>query len=452
MAKILCATSGLTGILNASFELVARLQAAGHEVMYTTPKPVGIRVEAQGINYVQLPEISDFPDDDIPNYKGSLRKVKRWLYKIQHQKARQAKGLDMIRPTGFQTLINTFQPDLILLDVELHEYIIAANVTSIPLVLLSQWFSLWRRPGLPYLLHDTIPGEGWSGSQLAIMLSWSKIRMQRWWIFTKKQVFSGRTDRRSLLLAYARENNFPLSYIRENNWPGPFTYDILPVLNMTIAELEFPHSPRPNAFYVGMMVKENREEVTGLHFDKNKLDNAFDYQKEIGATLIYGSVSTLKSGDLSFIKKIIAAVADQQEWMLIIGLGGLIDEDRLGQMPTNVFAFNYVPQLAVLSVAQLSINHGGIHTINECIHYGVPMLVYSGKRSDQNGCAARITYHGLGIMADKDEDEIEDIRKNIQEVLHNPVYRQKTETIKSLNQGYTENRILEKQIEKFLQI
>lgn len=124
MAKILCATSGLTGILNASFELVARLQMDGHEVIYATPKPVGRRVEAQGIHYIQLPEITDLSDNDIPKYKGPFRKVNRWVYKIRQRKARQEKGLAIVRPTDFQNLIATIQPDLILLDVELHEYII----------------------------------------------------------------------------------------------------------------------------------------------------------------------------------------------------------------------------------------------------------------------------------------------------------------------------------------
>jgi len=450
MAKILCATSGLTGMLNASFELVTQLQSDGHEVIYATPKPVGKRVEAQGIHYIQLPEITALSDDDIPKYKGPFRKINRWVYKIRHRKARQEKGLAIIQPTAFQNLLSTIQPDLILLDVELHEYIITANAAPIPLVLLSQWFSLWRRPGLPYLLHDTIPGQGWSGSRFAIWLSWCKIRVKRWWIFAKKRLLGGGTDRRSLLFALARENNFPLSYIRENNWPGPFTYGTLPVLNMTMAELEFPHSPRPNAFYVGIMVRENRKEITSIK-DEDKLQDAFAYQNRTGATLIYGSVSTLKAGDLSFIKKIMAAVADQQEWMLIIGLGGLIDQETLGELPKNVFAFSYVPQLRVLSKAQLSINHGGIHTINECIHYGVPMLIYSGKRSDQNGCAARIAYHKLGIMADKDKDGVAEIRQNIQEVLENSEYRKKTEAINAVNQDYKKHRILEKQIEKFLQ-
>ena len=40
MAKIICITTGLTGILNASFELVARLQQAGYEVCYASPKNV----------------------------------------------------------------------------------------------------------------------------------------------------------------------------------------------------------------------------------------------------------------------------------------------------------------------------------------------------------------------------------------------------------------------------
>ena len=37
MAHILCMTTGLTGILNASFEVVRRLEKRGHRLTYACP-------------------------------------------------------------------------------------------------------------------------------------------------------------------------------------------------------------------------------------------------------------------------------------------------------------------------------------------------------------------------------------------------------------------------------
>ena len=39
MAHVLCLTTGLTGILHASFEVVRRLEAWGHHVTYACPLP-----------------------------------------------------------------------------------------------------------------------------------------------------------------------------------------------------------------------------------------------------------------------------------------------------------------------------------------------------------------------------------------------------------------------------
>jgi len=231
------------------------------------------------------------------------------------------------------------------------------------------------------------------------------------------------TNRRSVLQAYAEQVGFPSEYIQENYWPGPFTYSNLPVISITAEEMEFPHDVRPNLYYVGPMVYTPRKEIDSKHSVVQKIEETLTDCIENGQTIIYCSVSTFKEGDQGFLKKIIQAVASEDKWTLIIGMGGLLEEKDFDHLPKNVHAFSWVPQLQVLAKAHLSINHGGIHTINECIHYKVPMLVYSGKRSDQNGCAARIAYHELGMMADKDKDDVATIQHKIKAALANPNYR-----------------------------
>lgn len=450
MAKIICITSGLTGILNASFELVNRLQADGHELLYASPKEVGKYVEKQGIAYFQLPQILTQTTPKLPSFKGPFRKISRWVYKIKNAKQLQRKALENIEPQVFSTLVKSEKPDLLLIDVELHEYILKSFNQDIPLVLLSQWFSLWKRPGLPYLLKDTIPGEGWKGQQWAIELSWKIIRFKRWWTFFKQKIYTVGTDRRSLLLDFAKKENFPLKYLRENNWPGPFTYDQLPVISMTSEDLEFPNDTRPSLYYVGPMIAENRKDLVVKEEVNLKLDKIFKIKRNTNARLIYCSVSTLHPGDHLFIKKVIKAVESRKGYLLIVGLGGLIETTEFKTLPSNVFAFPYIPQLKVLKEADCSINHGGIHTINECIHFKVPMLIYSGKRSDQNGCAARIAFHKLGVMADKDKDSISDIGLRIDKILEDESYRKNVEKI---HQAYLQNKTdkkLEYTIKKFL--
>lgn len=452
MAKIICITTGLTGILNASFELVNRLKSAGHEVSYASYRKVGDRVKQEGISFFQLSHIADDASPKLPKFTGVFRKVKRIFFKIKNGKVRRAQTLENTIPQEFITMLSRENPDLVIIDVELHEYIMAAYGAEQNFVILSQWFSLWNRKGLPYILHDTIPNEGWRGSALAIKFSWWKIRWQRKWIFWKKKFLTGGTNRRSILLDFAQQKNFPKKYIQENFWPGPFTYSDLPVWSMTDFEMEFPHSPRPNLFYVGPMVLENRKEAVAQSHSNYTLDEVLEYRNKIGGALLYCSLSTLSKGDMGFVKKIIKAVRHHKEWVLLVGTGGVVDKDFFGELPGNVFLFSYVPQLKVLRETALSINHGGIHTINECIHFKVPMLVYSGKRSDQNGCAARVHYHELGLMADKDKDSPSVIRKKISRVLKENKFRQNVEKKNQVFASYKNGRYLEKEVENLLSL
>ncbi len=450
MAKIICVTTGLTGILNASVELINRLKKSGHEVSYASHRNVKEKVEQEGIKFTQLPDIHLDASPELPSFQGPFKKIKRLIFKIINSKQRRIVALEKTIPDGFEAMLQKEKPDLVIIDIELHEYIFKAYSKGQNFILLSQWFSLWKRKGLPYLLHDTIPQEGWSGHPIAISFSWWKIQWQRWWIFLRKKILSGGTDRRSILLELAEKEGFPKSYIAENYWPGPFTYSQLPVISMTALEMEFPHDPRPNLFYVGPMVNEKRIEKTKRGSQNYTIEEVLDFRKKNGRALLYCSVSTLSKGDEIFIKKIITAVKNRKDWVLIIGMGGLIGEDIFKDLPKNVFPFSYVPQLSVLKEADISINHGGIHTINECVHFKVPMLIYSGKQSDQNGCAARVHYHGLGLMADKDLDKPEEIQRKINEVLTNHSFRKKVEEMHVQTLKYKNEFQLAKVIENSL--
>ena len=332
------------------------------------------------------------------------------------------------------------------MDIELHEYIITAFARQFPVLLLSQWFSIWNNPGLPYILRDTIPGVGQKGSVFNIKYDWFLTGIKRKLTFAKKKWRSGFTNRRTILLDLAKATNFPLNYISKNYWPGPFLYDQLPVISMTAKELEFPHELRNNLSYVGPMVNAQRIDEKSPEMLELELQKVFDYKKENEAALIYCSVSTLSKGDTVFLQKVIDAVRQREDWMLVMGLGGLVDHKILDTSADNIFAFDDVPQLKILQAADCSVNHGGIHTINECIHFQVPMLIYSGKQSDQNGCAARIHYHQLGIMADKDLDGIPDISSKIAQVLQDKTYKLRLQDMYAHYQRYKSGQVLEQTI------
>lgn len=406
----------------------------------------------QGFQTVVIAPINLDPAPVLPNFTGVGAKLKRLIYKYRHRKKRRKTALAALKTEEFSETIKELNPDLLILDVELHAYIICAHAKGFPLLLLSQWFSLWQRKGLPPLLHDTIPGRGESGKPEAIEAAWKKIKKERRFTFLKQKLRSAGTDRRSVLKHYAAEVGFPEEYIRDNFWPGPFTYGGLPVLNMVPRELEFPHEQRPNSYYGGPMVYADRKEAKTTEKIEQRLAVIFADKEKNNKRLIYCSVSTFKRGDAVFLQKICEAARGQSDLIFVLGLGGKIDAKSLEPLPTNVHAFSWIPQLEVLKKADVSLNHGGIHTINECLHFEVPMLIYSGKKSDQNGCAARIHYHGLGMMADKDKDSPDDILRKIRRVAEDPKYKEQTVKFAAICRNYKTEKTAENIIARYIKI
>ena len=108
----------------------------------------------------------------------------------------------------------------------------------------------------------------------------------------------------------------------------------------------------------------------------------------------------------------------------------------LKPIPDNVTILKWAPQLQILEMASCAITHGGITSINECVHYGVPMLVYSTAHGDQNGCAARIGWHGLGIVGDRVADDSMKMASHIESLIGNPEYKARLEIMRSHFQRY----------------
>jgi UDP:flavonoid glycosyltransferase YjiC (YdhE family) len=450
MAHIVCVTSGLTGIFHASLEVISRLDAQGHEVTYlSTPSRVNRLIE-EGIQVNEIPPINISPGPERAQFTGGLTKFKKIWSSIKSVKERRSKAVHALGMNKFAELLKSVNPDLVLIDMELHEHVMTIFQMDIPLILMSPWFSGWKSSGLPPLGTNIIPGRGAWGSKFGIELAWFKYRIIRFLRINKSKTFQFFTDRHSVLKKYSKQVGFPKNELQKYHWPPPFTYKSIPVISLTAKELEFPHNHRANLNYVGPMVYTKRLDTRTHPEDMLKLEKLFVTKQKLQKTLIYCSLSSMTQGDLHFAEKLIKAVSNQSGWMLILGLGGLIDANTFGILPENVYAFHWVPQLEVLKYADCSINHGGIHTINECIHFKVPMIVYSGKKFDQNGCAARIMYHGLGIMSDKDVDNPEQIQKHIHTILSNNAFSEKIDQMNQACKKYKIKGELERIIQKHL--
>ncbi|MEO0804126.1 MAG: nucleotide disphospho-sugar-binding domain-containing protein [Cyanobacteria bacterium J06642_2] len=432
MARIVFITSGYTSILNANFELARRLQAAGHQIEYASSYDVGDVVSAQGLHFIKLPEpivaqgytyarLEKQNASPSANRWTRLRtKITQWLVKIPTVRQRRQEAMKVMGLLDIKEGLASLSADLFLIDIEFPEYVIAATALSIPVALLSTWISLRKRPGLPPLHHSAIPGEG---PPLQLEWLWLRFRLSKWRQRQRQRLRTFGCDRVSVLGHYAREVGVTFwPEIDLYQWLIPFSYRTIPVLSLNAYEFDFPHQPHPTFHYVGPSIALTRQDsiTESDRAVRQHLEKLIDQHRNDSAAraLIYCAFGTFSgSYNLEFLQNIINAIASEPQWTLILSLGGNLDPQTLGHLPANVRVFPRVPQLFVLENADCAIVHAGINTINECIYFGVPMLVYSVEVTDQNGNAARVAYHSLGIRGDRHRDDAMVIQHHLHELL-----------------------------------
>jgi MGT family glycosyltransferase len=95
----------------------------------------------------------------------------------------------------------------------------------------------------------------------------------------------------------------------------------------------------------------------------------FDAMKK---PIIYISIGSILSSK-KFCKKCIKAFGNKE--LSVILNTGRVNPETLGNIPSNIWTYSYVPQLEVLQHTDLFITHGGMNSVNEAMYYGVPMLV-----------------------------------------------------------------------------
>ncbi|CAF3034014.1 unnamed protein product [Rotaria sp. Silwood2] len=111
--------------------------------------------------------------------------------------------------------------------------------------------------------------------------------------------------------------------------------------------------------------------------------------------LIYMSMGTIGSADLSLMKRLIE-ILEKSPYRFIISKGPLGDEYAL---PDNMWGEKVVPQIKILPIVDLVITHGGNSTINEILYFGKPSIILP-LFYDQFDNAQRLQEKGYGIRLD----------------------------------------------------
>lgn len=406
MATIVIVTSELAGRISISCEIARRLEAGGHTVHIAGRHPaVASAVAARRIPYLDVTAPHE-TGDARPTRAGPLGRLADLIRRLASGE-RRARTLRRARELGtdrFKKAVARLSPDLVLVDLELTELLMASMGSSQVTAGWTSMQSVWKGRGLPPLGSSIVPGRGPAGSLAAIELAWLRLRMKRWLRYLRQRITRVGEDRITVLRWAARsldcrfDEEFDLY-----QWLVPAVPRRVPVLSFTLAELEFPHEPAPQLIHAGPVIGERPTRDDAVARVRAV---AHRVQGRPGKALVYCSFGAWDKGnDRDLVARVVAAVASRPDWELVVGLGDRLDPSTLGVMPDNVHLFRWAPQIELLELANVAIHHAGISSVNECLRFGVPMVVYPFDFLDQPGNAARVVFHGLGIRGDRTADD-----------------------------------------------
>lgn len=443
-ATILCVTCSKPAILFPGVELARRLTGAGHRLVYASWEQARRTVEHHGIDFLPLEasRYDEFLAHDTE--KSSVSRLRR--LGLRRKEARESLAVD-----GLTRAIHQLAPDLILIDGEMHEQIIASWSCGVPIALLNSFVSIWRQPGLPPPHCLIQPGVGWKGSRLGTWLLWQALRLKKFRRAWTQKVRRVGCDRLSLLHDLAFHSGFDFRReVDAGQWLMPFTYSRLPVLSLHAEEFEFAHTPPERVRYVGPLLLEDRGSEGVPKAAPTELERIFESCRRKRRVLIFAAFGSYFSTDLAFLHRLVAAVAQRRDWALLISLGGRLDPETLGALPERIHAFRWLPQVDVLRHAAVAVTHGGITTIDECVLSSVPMLLYCGFETDMGGATARVVHHRIGIAGDRLRDSPRAIRESIDRLLNEPEFQTNLNRMRAHYEAYVENRVAERVVESLV--
>ncbi|MGE6630141.1 macrolide family glycosyltransferase [Bacillus sp. NPDC077027] len=159
----------------------------------------------------------------------------------------------------------------------------------------------------------------------------------------------------------------------------------------------------------------------GPSFPKRMNQHTFPIEALENERVIYISMGTVLDDTEAFFNLCIDAFSSF-EGKVVIATGEKVDMSQIKTAPAHVLIYPYVPQLEVLEHTDVFITHGGMNSVNEAIHYHVPMVIIPHDK-DQPMVAKRLTELSAAMALDKDQLTAKQLRESTSTVLSNDTYQ-----------------------------
>lgn len=300
-------------------------------------------------------------------------------------------------PVRFDAALEAIEPDLLVIDIEEYEALILALALARPLAVLCSFFDPWPISGL----GPDDPGP--AGGRL------DRLRGDlRWWVLwgrlrvhdAKRHLDAGDLDRIAVSRRLARRLRVRQEFTARQ-WLHPFAPARSPMLVCNALELDIPHRPRAGVVHVGSIPEPAPRPET---IDDPELASFVARARASDRALVVCAFGTLATGRRDALLERVADVARlRPDHRFVVGTGADVRPARFDGL-ANVFAAPWIPQRALLEVADAAIVHTGNATLHECVAAQVPMLACPLGVNDQRRNAARVVRHGVGVVGDVRHD------------------------------------------------
>ena len=197
-----------------------------------------------------------------------------------------------------------------------------------------------------------------------------------------------------------------------------------------LPELEFEHASPVLNLYVYPQVADytdrrplDTDRWRRLDSSVRATDAAFELPAELadrppGSSLIYLSLGSLGSADVSLMRRLVAVLGDTPHRYIVSKGPQHGDYD----LAPNMWGAEFLPQTSIVPLVDLVITHGGNNTTTEAFHFGKPMVVLP-LFWDQYDNAQRVDETGFGRRLATYAFEDEELRRAIDTLLADTTLR-----------------------------
>ena len=146
-----------------------------------------------------------------------------------------------------------------------------------------------------------------------------------------------------------------------------------------------------------------------------------------GKSLVYVSLGTLFNTDAEFYRRCRDAVGGGEVGVLM-SIGRRVPVESLGPMPANVVVTPWLPQLDVLARAAVFVSHGGMNSVSESLHYGVPLLVIP-QMGEQELVGRRVEQLGAGLYLAREKATVAALKASVDRLIGERTFRDRAAEI-----------------------